>query len=91
VLAEQPIILTASWFVAGWLLRRSGLGAMAERVSMGGSALILLVIAEMVLGLTVFEQSPGQSLADALVLPGLIGLAGQIVFGLIPLWVRGRR
>jgi hypothetical protein len=90
IVAKQPFMLGASWLVAGWLLRRSGISATRDRAVMGGFAFVLLMAAEIALGVTVFEQSPGQSLADALVLPGLIGLVGQVVFGLMPLFV-GRR
>lgn len=90
VLAEQPVMLGASWLAAGWLVRRHALCAMRDRAAMGGFAFILLIAAEMALGVTVFEQTPGQTLADALVLPGVIGLVGQMLFGLMPMWVRKR-
>jgi hypothetical protein len=91
VLAEQPIMLTASWFTAGWLLRRNGLTGLSDRAAMGGFAMVLLFVAEIALGLSLFDQTPGQSLTKALVLPGLIGLIGQIMFGLMPLFVSAKR
>lgn len=91
VLAEQPIMLTASWFTAGWLVRRQDLAALRDRAIMGGIALLLLFFAEIALGLSLFDQTPGQSLTEALVLPGLIGLIGQIMFGLMPLLVSAKR
>jgi hypothetical protein len=91
VLAEQPIMLTASWFAASWLVRRNDLAAVSDRAIMGGIAMVLLFVAEIALGLSLFDQTPGQSLTKALVLPGLIGLIGQIMFGLMPLWVSAKR
>jgi hypothetical protein len=41
--------------------------------------------------LSLFDQTPGQSLTKALVLPGLIGLIGQIMFGLMPILVSAKR
>ncbi len=91
VLAEQPVMLTASWFAARWLLRRYGFQSVRDRAVMGGIALVLLFIAEIALGFTLFNQSLTRSLTEALVLPGLIGLIGQIIFGLMPLLVRATR
>ena len=84
---ELPVILTASWFVSGWLIKRLRVAPdTASRLWMGAAAFGLTMIAEPLLGL-----SFGQSLADqwtALSRPaGLVGLAGQALFGLVP-WLR---
>jgi hypothetical protein len=91
VLAEQPIMLAASWFAASWLVRRQDLEALSDRAIMGGIAMALLFVAEIVLGLSLFGQTPSQSLTEALVLPGLIGLIGQVMFGLMPLLESAKR
>jgi hypothetical protein len=86
-LLELPLILTASWFVSGWLIRRMQIAPDTfSRLLMGAIAFGLAMIAEPLLGL-----SFGRSLAEqwsALLRPaGLAGLAGQALFGLMP-WIR---
>jgi hypothetical protein len=86
-LLELPLILTASWFVSGWLIRKIEIAPdSASRLLMGAVAFGLAMIAEPLLGL-----SFGRSLAEqwsALLRPaGLAGIAGQALFGLMP-WVR---
>ncbi len=86
-LLELPLILTASWFVSGWLIRRMHIAPdTASRLLMGMVAFGITMLAEPLLGL-----SFGQSLTEqweALLRPaGLAGLAGQALFGLMP-WIR---
>jgi hypothetical protein len=86
-LVEIPLILTASWFVSGWLIRRMQIAPdTRSRLLMGAAAFGLAMIAEPLLGL-----SFGRSLSDqwsALLRPaGMAGLAGQALFGLMP-WIR---
>ena len=88
VLAEQPIMLLASWFAARWLVRRHGLTTMRSRCVMGSTAFALLMLAEVTLASAVFGQSPGGWLNSIFAMPGLIGLAGQILFALMPLMAR---
>jgi hypothetical protein len=88
-LLELPLILTASWFVSGWLIKRMQIAPhAASRLLMGAVAFGLAMIAEPLLGL-----SFGRSLTDqwsALLRPaGLAGLAGQAIFSLMP-WIRLR-
>ena len=86
-LLELPLILTACWFVSGWLIRKMHVAPdTASRLLMGAAAFGLAMIAEPLLGL-----SFGRSLAEqwsALQRPaGIAGLAGQALFGLMP-WIR---
>lgn len=86
-LIELPIILTASWYISGWLIYRLRIAANdKDRLMMGAVAFGILMIAELLLGLAF-----GRSLADqwsALQQPaGLAGFAGQALFGLMP-WIR---
>jgi hypothetical protein len=86
-LLELPLILTASWFVSGWLIIRMRIAPDAfTRLLMGAAAFGITMISEPLLGL-----SFGMSLAEqwsALQRPaGLAGLAGQALFGLMP-WIR---
>jgi hypothetical protein len=84
VALEVPVVLGLSWLVAGWVLRRWPLPRLDERLAMGGLAFALLMLAETVLGLTLFGRTIAEILAGMATLPGLVGLAGQIGFGLVP-------
>ena len=53
-------------------------------LAMGGMAFALLMLAETLLGITLFGRSLASILATMATLPGLVGLAGQIGFGLVP-------
>ena len=86
-LLELPLILTASWLVSGWLIRKMKIAPeTCSRLLMGAAAFGITMLAEPLLGL-----SFGRSLADqwaALLRPaGIAGLAGQALFGLMP-WIR---
>lgn len=89
VLLELPVMLTAAWLVCGYLLRRRALGP-GERAIMGGVAFALLMLAEATLSLLLFHRSLAGHLALYAETPHLLGLAGQLLFGLFPL-LRGAR
>jgi hypothetical protein len=91
VVAEQPVMLTASWFVARWLVRQYDFAHGRERLVMGGCAFAMLMVAELLLAVALFGQTPGQWLDNVVTMPGPIGLAGQMMFGLMPLVVRRDR
>lgn len=85
VALELPLMLAASWTLAGALVARFSVPPdVAARLAMGGIAFILLMAAEALL-----SRLAGRTLAEHLVLYArpehLLGLAGQIAFGLIPL------
>jgi hypothetical protein len=87
VLIEVPIIIGASWFIAKLLLRHQRFG-IGESLVMGGFAFGLLMFAEAGLAGILSGQSV-REWAMAVVTPtGLFGLAGQVVFGLMPLLAR---
>lgn len=85
-LIELPIILAASWFAAGWLVRRFRLASAREALAAGGLAFAILMIAECALAGVLTGQSPAQWLAGLRQPHALLGLAGQIVFALMPWW-----
>ncbi|MEQ9257848.1 MAG: hypothetical protein RIG84_01985 [Roseovarius sp.] len=86
VLIETPVILTACWVVSGGLLRRIPVRAVAaDRLLMGGLALGLLLLAEVALSTLLFGRSMAEHLAHYATLAGALGLAGQGVFGAMPL------
>jgi hypothetical protein len=86
VLLETPLILAASWVACGWLIRgRAWMSGLAARLWMGAVAFLLLIAAETVLGVYGFGRGLTEQ-AQALARPaGLLGLAGQILFAIIPL------
>lgn len=86
VIAEIPVMLGASWLISGWVINRFDVPKHARpRLLMGGTALALLLMAELALSLTVFERSLIEHFRFYLSLHGALGLWGQIIFGFIPL------
>jgi len=86
VLLELPLMLAASWLVCRSLIRRMAVPAdSVSRLLMGLTGFVLLMLAEVALSLFGFGRSLGMQLAALNQPAGLIGLAGQIAFGAIPL------
>lgn len=86
VVVELPLILACAWFISRWLITRSRVPAeIGSRMVMGLAALILLLAAEVVLSVLAFDNSLNQYLDSLRTAQGLTGLAGQLVFGFIPL------
>lgn len=84
VLIEVPLLLALSWVVAGAVLRRRPLVGLASRAAMGATAFAGLMALELAVGRFGFGQSLAGMLAAMGQPAGLIGLAGQIGFALIP-------
>ncbi|MCX9145816.1 hypothetical protein [Erythrobacter sp. WG] len=89
-LLELPVMLGASWWASGFLLRRHGVSAAGEALAMGVLAFALLLAAECGLAGVLSGESPAQWLAGLAQPHAALGLAGQVVFALIPWW-RSRR
>lgn len=89
-LLELPLILAASWFAAGWLVRRFALNAGGEALVAGGLAFVILMAAECALAGVLSGQSPAQWLTGLTEPHAALGLAGQVLFALMPWW-RARR
>jgi hypothetical protein len=83
---ELPVMLAASWLAAGWLLRRWRLAAGGEALAAGGLAFALLMAAECLLAVGMMGQTPAQWLAGLRQPHALMGLAGQVLFALMPWW-----
>lgn len=85
-LLELPVILAASWFAAGWILRRFAIADRREALTLGVLAFVLLMAAECALAAALLGQTPAQWLAELARPHALLGLAGQAVFALMPWW-----
>jgi hypothetical protein len=85
-LLELPIILTASWFAAGWILRRFAIATRREALTLGLLAFAILMAAECALAGVLSGQTPAQWLAGLRQPHALLGLAGQVAFSLMPWW-----
>jgi len=85
VLLEAPLILGASWIVSRWSVNRFAVPtAAAPRLAMGSIAFGLLIVAETALSILVVGTSWAELLDVYRSIPGVIGLAAQVVFGLLP-------
>ena len=86
VLVELPFMLIISWFASHRITvivsvpqRRTA------RIGMGAIAFALLMVAELALGLSVFQRTVREFFEAFATLEGVFGLVGQIAFALIPL------
>ncbi len=83
LLIELPIILAAGWLAATRLLRRDD-PTPADRAAIGALAFVLTMASEVVLA-----SATGVPfvtwLASIFQMPGLLGLAGQLAFGAVPM------
>ena len=87
VMVELPLMLTATWFICRRVVRHFGVPAAAgPRLAMGGVAFALLMVVEFTLSVTAFGRTPGAYFASLAAPAGMLGLAGQAVFGLWPWW-----
>lgn len=87
VLAEVPVMLGASWLAARRIVARLSIDTARAALAMGAFAFVLLLAAEAALAVAL-----GGNLHDwatgLTAMPGAIGFAAQICFGLMPLLVR---
>jgi hypothetical protein len=88
---ELPLILVASWFTAGWLVRRFTIERPSDALAVGALAFAILMAAECALAAALLGQSAAQWLTGLAEPHALLGLAGQAVFALMPWWRVRRR
>jgi hypothetical protein len=89
VLIELPVMLAASWFVAKGLVRRFGIRSTGQALAMGALAFALLMASEAGLAL-VTGGSVSEWFGAMMRMPGALGLAGQVVFAVMPVLVINR-
>jgi hypothetical protein len=85
-LMELPVMFGASWLASGWLVRRFAINSAGGGLAVGVLAFALLVAAESTLGVAMMGMTPAQWLAEFRQPHALLGLAGQVLFALMPWW-----
>lgn len=90
VALELPVMLGASWWLARRLAARRPLPSRSAALLAGLIAFVLLLALELALGVALFGQSAQEWGAALATPPGALGLAGQVLFGLLPalVWKR---
>ena len=92
VAVELPLMLTLSWFVCAWIVRRQAVPAeAAPRLVMGLAALGLVLVAESAVSVLAFGRSFGEHLDAYRAAAAQLGLAAQAAFAAFPLlqaWLR---
>jgi hypothetical protein len=82
---ELPLMLGISWIACRRLIARCSVtGAVALRLAMGGVAFVLLMAAEAAVSILGYGRSLEAHVAAYGAMGAQIGLAGQVVFGLLP-------
>ncbi len=85
VALEVPLMLVVAWYASRWAVARHRVPAReGPRLAMGGFAFALLMAAELMLGVWGFGQSLAGILAGYVMPEGMLGLAGQVAFALVP-------
>jgi hypothetical protein len=92
VAVEVPIILTVAWGACLLTVRSMRLSpAMADRATMGGTALGLLLVADAIVSVTLIGNTLAEHLGSYQEPAQLLGLAAQLMFASFPLVVRARQ
>lgn len=93
VTLELPLMLAASYYISGLLIRRLRIRPDAEdRLLMGLSAFALLLLAEVALAVSLMGETPAIWARSLITPAGAFGLFGQGLFALMPLfWLYVRR
>lgn len=90
VIVEVPIVLGFSWVLCRRAVSRFAVPAVwGQRVLMGATAFLLLMLAELALALWLFGDTLATFGEKFTTAPGAVGFAGQVLFALFPLLQRG--
>lgn len=90
-LIELPVMIAASYFAAGWVLRRSSrVLSFAGAALAGVLALALLVATELTLVLLLRGITLSRYLAERDRVAGIAYLAALLIFGALPGWLAHR-
>lgn len=92
VLIEGPFILTLTWFILRFFIRRSTIPAVVpKRLAFGAIALLTLWLCEWVMTVTLMGETPAFFFRSFTTMPGIIGLVGQLLIIVMPLWMKAPR
>lgn len=92
VTLELPLILIVSWYASRWTCTRFAVPAdTASRIHVGAIAFALLMSAEVALAVVAFGRPVDEYLLSFTTRAGALGLAGQVMFALLPWLQSGRR
>lgn len=89
-LLELPFMMTASWLAAGWLVRRFAIALPGHAARVGRVAFVLLLGAEVCLGVVLRGVGPVEVLLDKDPVSGPAYYASVCMFGMMP-WLLTRR
>lgn len=86
VLLEIPVLLVCAWVLCVRAVTLLGIPPQrSQRLIMGITALLLLLLAELVVAVSLFADSLAEFVRGLLSPPGLTGLLGQLLFASFPL------
>lgn len=86
VAIELPLILAVSWITCAYVVRRFAVPAtVSARCAMGATAFALLLAAEAAISVALAGRTLSEHIALYAEASHLLGLAGQIVFALLPI------
>jgi hypothetical protein len=85
VLIELPVILVVAWVACRRLVGAFDVASeLAPRLVMGGTAFLSLMGTELIFSVLTFGRTVADHLAHYHEMHALLGLAGQVAFGLFP-------
>lgn len=87
VAAELPLMLGAGWWWARIVLRHAHLPDLRSAQRMGALAFAVLLVSECVLAALLFGTAPPQWARGLITPAGLLGLAGQAIWAVLPAWL----
>jgi hypothetical protein len=90
VVCEIPLILGVSFFAARHVIRRCPIRTRREALLVGALAFALLMVTEAALSVFLFGVGLHDWATSLFRVPGIIGVAGQIGFALMPALLVGR-
>lgn len=83
---ELPVMLVASWFASKHIVRRLAVpSTCGARALVGGFAFILLLLAELAVGVILLHRSTAEHFALYAEASYALGLVAQVGFALMPL------
>jgi hypothetical protein len=84
-LIELPVMLGISWIACAKVVARFQVPSrVVPRLAMGAVAFGLLMLAEVMLSVALFGRPMNDFVQGLTTLHGMIGLGGQVLFGLMP-------